>query len=142
MTSEDCGYLTESSLMDDPFVDSSAARCAHVLVIITRSALNFHPWATGLAAARIARVVFVDGRPVRAKVTLSPSELLWALWPSIAVHAAFDSALELLPGLGLGALTLPMPGITWLIVRWVFNQEWAAWNPLTADMAQSSEDIS
>jgi len=86
------------------------------VTILIRVLLNIHPWLAGYSAARIADVAF---KQRREKALLGCSELLWAVWPSAVIHAAYDFLIVAVPFLGLFC-----PPLFWYFSRRWFYFEW------------------
>jgi RsiW-degrading membrane proteinase PrsW (M82 family) len=82
MTCENIEYFTVVFYSQAPVGDTMA-------MVLFRVFLNLHPLLTGLAAARLAREVYV-GTSIKS-VTIG--RVTRAIYPSILIHAAFDFGL-------------------------------------------------
>ena len=69
------------------FILADAGSCAAMAAM--RIFLNLHPMLTGLAAARLAKLIYTP-QGVR---TVSVGKVASALWPSVTLHALFDFGL-------------------------------------------------
>jgi RsiW-degrading membrane proteinase PrsW (M82 family) len=133
MTMENVGYLLSTGLMYDKNDSAMAERIVRCVIVSVRVGLNLHPWLAGITSARIARVCFGDGR---STLSLSFSELAWALAPSVVLHALFDFSLLVLPGL----LAMFLPMIFFCTARWLFDKEWTAFEERALEPIDPVED--
>lgn len=134
MTLENVGYLLSAGLMYDKDDSAAAERIIRCIIVGVRVGLNLHPWLAGITCARIASLTYGQGRPY---LSLSFSELAWALWPAAALHTAFDFGLVSLPGM----IAVFLPPFAWIATRHVFNTEWDKFASAVQD-TDPSEDSS
>lgn len=134
MTLENVGYLLSAGLMYDKDDSAAAERIIRCIIVGVRVGLNLHPWLAGITCARVASLTYGQGRPY---LSLSFSELAWALWPAAALHTAFDFGLVSLPGM----IAIFLPPFAWIATRHVFNTEWDKCT-LAAQDTDPSEDSS
>lgn len=130
MTVENAGYLVASSLSYDKNDSAFADRIVRVVIILTRSGLNLHPFLTGITSARLARVVFR-----RSDGTFTIAEFFQAMSISVLIHSTFDLLVLILPGL----LVIPLPLTYYVACRHLFSKEWGSCE-LATNAADSAAD--
>jgi len=133
MTLENVGYLLSAGLMYYKEDSAVAERIIRCIIVGVRVGLNLHPWLAGITSARVASLCFGQGRPY---LSLSFSELAWALWPAVALHSGFDFGLVALPGL----VAIFLPPFAWIASRHVFNQEWDKFASSVQDNTDPTEE--
>jgi RsiW-degrading membrane proteinase PrsW (M82 family) len=97
-------------------------RVARLATTSVRVLLNLHPWLSGLTAARLARVVFVESesRTITSSKGLTLVHLASALAPVIALHVFYDILVLMAPGW----IALLAPLVFCAALRAAFTQEW------------------
>lgn len=97
---------------------STPSFIVNIIIIAARVLLSIHPWLTGLSSLRIGRIAFSNPEPTTA--CLGPSDFMWAVLPSVLIHAVFDFTIQTAPLLAL--LTVP---VLWYKSRQLFTSEWS-----------------
>lgn len=131
-TLENAGYLVSVAL--EPGIKNESRiveQFARIVVIFFRTIMNLHPWLSGIAAGRMALVVFKQNRNT---TSLSTGEFCWCIGPSALIHGVYDIAVMITPG----PMIVLMPCIAFATSYTYFDHEWNKLRELETESARVS----